>query len=134
MTPEDHKAEIVRALNRCRQAAWLDEGLNKQLESALDALVNDYQACLLHNDLLAARLRLGDFHYRQPDLRSPEVQALRKDTERLDFMISEECQIQSLSTPNEVRHRLGWPDYGETQSEWSVNPRAAIDAAMEKQK
>lgn len=70
MKPEEHKAEIVRALNRCRQAAWLDEGLNKQLESALDALVNDYQACLLHNELLAARLRLRDFHYKQPDLRS----------------------------------------------------------------
>ncbi|MBC2768595.1 hypothetical protein [Pusillimonas minor] len=70
----------------------------------------------------------------QAVLQSPEVQALRKDAERLDFMISEECQIQSLSAPNGVRHRLGWPDYGETQSEWFTNPRVAIDAAMEKQK
>ena len=70
----------------------------------------------------------------QAALASPEVQALRKDAERLDFMISEECQIQSLSTPNEVRHRLYWPDADEAQCEWSVNPRAAIDAAMGKQR
>lgn len=70
----------------------------------------------------------------QAALASPEVRALRKDAERLDFMISEECQIQSLSTPNEVRHRLGWPDYGESQSEWFTNPRAALDVAMEKKK
>ena len=76
----------------------------------------------------------GAFNVWQAALQSPEVQALRKDAERLDFMISEECQIQSLSTPNEVRHRLSWPDYGEAQSEWFINPRAALDAAMEKQK
>lgn len=61
-----------------------------------------------------------------------ELQALREDAERLDFMISEECQIQSLSLSNGVRHRLYWPDADEAQCEWSVNPRAAIDEAMEK--
>lgn len=68
----------------------------------------------------------------QAALASPEVQALRKDADRLDFMISEECQIQSLSLSNGVRHRLYWPDADEAQCEWSVNPRAAIDEAMEK--
>ena len=67
-------------------------------------------------------------------LQSPEVQALRKDAERLDFLISEECQIQSLSLSNGVRYRLYWPDIDEAQCELYTDPRAAIDAAMEKQK
>ena len=59
---------------------------------------------------------------------------LRRDAERLEFLIAEECQIQAMGIPNGKRYRIYWPDLDEAQSEWFANPRAAIDYAMEKQK
>lgn len=87
-------------------------------------------ALAIQNDVAMAYHRCAEYE--------KEVQALRKDAERLDFLIAEECQIQSLTLSNGIRHRLYWPESDETQCEWYANPRAAIDsaidAATEKQK
>lgn len=64
---------------------------------------------------------------------SPEVQALRNDSERLEFLIAEECQVKTLTSLRKGKwYHLYWPDSEEAQSEWFTNPRAAINAAMEK--
>lgn len=53
------------------------------------------------------------------------------DTLRLDFMISEECQIEHLDLPGKAPlYRVRWPYLEEHQREWSASPREAIDAAM----
>lgn len=52
------------------------------------------------------------------------------DTERLDFVISEECQIEALRKPGNFGYRVRWPWPEERTLEWSHNPRAAIDAAI----
>ena len=75
----------------------------------------------------------------QAALESPEVQTLRNDSERLEFLIAEECQVKTMTSLRKGKwYHLYWPDSEEMQDEWFTNPRAAIDAAidaaMEKQK
>lgn len=53
-----------------------------------------------------------------------------RDAERLDFMASEECRIESLSLPSGTRYRIDWPNLDEAQTDWFKAPREAIDAAM----
>ncbi len=69
------------------------------------------------------------YYYARDVLESPEVQDLRKDAERLNWLAEQEAQIQSLALANGTRYRLGWPDDGEAQSEWFKSPREAIDHA-----
>jgi hypothetical protein len=54
----------------------------------------------------------------------------RTDTERLDWLVTEECCVESLSLQSGTRYRLYWPDFEEYQSEWFSTPREAIDAAI----
>lgn len=72
----------------------------------------------------------------QAVLQSPEIQALRKDAAMLDWLVSQESQMQSMARPNggSVMYRVGWPDDGEYSVDWYSCPRAAISAAMEQQK
>jgi len=53
------------------------------------------------------------------------------DTDRLDFMIREECQIEHIdrlgATP---LYRVRWPHNDTDMGEWSATGREAIDAAM----
>jgi hypothetical protein len=58
---------------------------------------------------------------------------LKRDAERLDFMISECCVMECM--PSEPpAYRLYWHDADAAQSEWYSSKRAAIDAAMQTNK
>lgn len=66
-------------------------------------------------------------------MQSPEVQAWKKDAERLDWLADQEAQVQSMNKARgDPVYRIGWPDDGEYRFDWHSNPREAIDAAMEK--
>jgi hypothetical protein len=56
-----------------------------------------------------------------------------KDTARLDFMITEECQIEHMTRPGATPlYRVRWPWSEEHQREWSKSGREAIDAVIGK--
>lgn len=53
------------------------------------------------------------------------------DTARLDFMIREECQIETMDRPGAAPlYRVCWPHQDTDMREWSATGREAIDAAM----
>ena len=54
-----------------------------------------------------------------------------KDAERLDFMITEECQIEHIARLGAAPYyRVRWPWEGKQMRDWSATPREAIDAAI----
>ena len=54
-----------------------------------------------------------------------------KDTARLDFMITEECQIEHMDRPGaDPLYRVRWPWGDISQRDWSATPREAIDTAI----
>jgi hypothetical protein len=60
-----------------------------------------------------------------------EVERLRADAARLDFMITEECQIEHMDRVGAGPvYRVRWPWTYAQQSEWSATPRDAIDKAI----
>lgn len=59
-----------------------------------------------------------------------EVEEMRKDAERLDFMIDERAVIQELLALDGPRFTLAWNESGEFQKHVYGTPREAIDAAM----
>lgn len=57
---------------------------------------------------------------------------LKRDAERLNYMIHEQCVIESMNGASApVVHRLYWRHLGEGQTEWYPSEREAIDAAMQ---
>jgi hypothetical protein len=61
-----------------------------------------------------------------------ERSELKRDAERLDWMISEQCIMRVQNgTRSPMVYSLWWSTLGEGQREWYVSPRAAIDAAMQ---
>ncbi|NYT81412.1 hypothetical protein H0A70_07905 [Alcaligenaceae bacterium] len=70
----------------------------------------------------------------QAILQSPEIQAWKRDAERMDWLADQEAQVQSMNKARgDPVYRIGWPDDGEYRFDWHSSPREAIDAAMEKQ-
>lgn len=67
---------------------------------------------------------------REIDQLRAEVEALRKDKERLAWMFDEECNVRGYLAQDRVRYGVVWPDLGESQAELFADPRAAIDAAL----
>lgn len=64
--------------------------------------------------------------------RAPPASANGNDAARLDFMITEECQIEHIDRIGAAPlYRVRWPWTEEFQSEWSASGRDAIDAAIE---
>lgn len=63
-----------------------------------------------------------------------EVEALRKDTARLDWLIQETAVVHELIGQAGPRYCVYWPDIDEEQMSVHETPRAAIDAAMEASK
>ena len=60
-----------------------------------------------------------------------EVERLRADTARLDFMIAEECQIEHIDRIGPPPfYRVHWPREEREMRAWSATPREAIDAAI----
>jgi hypothetical protein len=63
--------------------------------------------------------------------RAAPASGTEKDAERLDYMITEECQIEHMDRPGAPPlYRVRWPWREEHQSEWSKSGREAIDAAI----
>jgi hypothetical protein len=61
-----------------------------------------------------------------------EVKRLRADAERLDFMITEECQIEHMTRPGAAPlYRVRWPWEEAQMRYWHPTAREAIDAAIE---
>lgn len=61
-----------------------------------------------------------------------EVERLRADAARIDFMITDECQIERMDRIGTAPvYRVRWPWLEEQQAEWSASGRDAIDAAIE---
>ena len=61
-----------------------------------------------------------------------EVEALRADSARLDWMLSEGCVMECMNgTASPVVYRLYWHGDDEAQSEWYPSKRTAIDTAMQ---
>jgi hypothetical protein len=66
---------------------------------------------------------------------APAAGTVEKDAERLDFMISEECQIEHMTRPGAAPLcRVHWPWEGQAMRAWSESGREAIDAAIEARK
>lgn len=68
-------------------------------------------------------------------LQSEQVQAWKRDAERLDWLADQQAQIQTMvmRVTGKERHRIGWPDDAEYQCEWHPTAREAIDSAMERE-
>ena len=63
--------------------------------------------------------------------RAAPAAGTEKDTARLDFMITEECQIEHIDRVGAGPvYRVRWPWTYAQQSEWSATPRDAIDKAI----
>lgn len=57
-----------------------------------------------------------------------------EDQQMFNWMIAEECRVETLPLGNGNRYRVHWPDCGECgewQSEWFTSPCEAIRAAMQ---
>lgn len=78
------------------------------------------------------RSRRSEHAVKAWNLRAALQEQDREDSERLDWLAEQEAQIRSIVTVKGVRHRVGWPDYGEVQSEWFMTAREAIDHARRK--
>jgi Lar family restriction alleviation protein len=66
---------------------------------------------------------------------APAAGTVERDAERLDFMISEECQIEHMTRPGAAPLcRVHWPWEGQAMRAWSASGREAIDAAIEARK
>ncbi|PPA72834.1 hypothetical protein C4E15_28125 [Achromobacter spanius] len=57
-----------------------------------------------------------------------------EDHQHLNWMIAEECRIETLALGNGTRYRVHWPDVDEHQAEWFFSPGGAIRAAIAQQK
>jgi Lar family restriction alleviation protein len=63
--------------------------------------------------------------------RAAPAAGTEKDAERLDFMITEECQIEHIARLGAAPYyRVRWPWEGKQMRDWSATPREAIDAAI----
>lgn len=56
-----------------------------------------------------------------------------EDQQHLNWMIAEECRIETLTLGNNTRYRVHWPDVDEHQAEWFFSPGGAIRAAIAQQ-
>lgn len=60
-----------------------------------------------------------------------EVEALRKDAERLDFMVAQRALINLQNgTASPTVYRVCWPSESRQQADWYPSERDAIDAAI----
>jgi hypothetical protein len=60
-----------------------------------------------------------------------EVERLRADAARLDFMITDECQIERMDRIGAAPvYRVRWPYRENHMREWSASGREAIDTAI----
>lgn len=107
------KDDKLRALLRADDTAW---SLVAETENKLVGL----QWRVAEKEMDAAFF--GD--------KQPAADAARPDATRLDFMIGEGCRIEGLALKSGARYRVDWPDLDESQPEWFVDPRTAIDAVM----
>lgn len=65
------------------------------------------------------------------EARAAPAAGTETDAERLDFMITEECQIEHMDRVGSASvYRVYWPWRRVRQHEWSATPREAIDAAI----
>ena len=81
----------------------------------------------LLRDIGASRARLADAWNR----RAAPAAGTENDTERLDFMIEQECQIEHMTRPGAAAlYRVRWPWEQREMRAWSATPREAIDAAI----
>lgn len=70
----------------------------------------------------------------QAVLQSEQVQALRKDAERIQFVADKDCMFDiRIQADGTTKYRLGWNAGIKWQDNWFDSPSAAIDAAMENQ-
>lgn len=68
----------------------------------------------------------------QAVLQSPEIQALCKDDERIQFIADKHCMFDTrIQADGTTKYRLGWNAGIKWQDNWFDSPSAAIDAAME---
>lgn len=58
MKPEHHKEVIMQAFIRCRRSYGSNDNGVAEFEKELDCLLAHYQACIAHNEMLLARLRM----------------------------------------------------------------------------
>lgn len=80
-----------------------------------------------YNTFMPERRRIV---YTTPPSAQQEQGDAARDSERLDFVIEQECYVESLSLPSGTRYRIHWPRTDESMSEWLKVPREAIDAAL----
>lgn len=59
-----------------------------------------------------------------------ECEALRKDSERLEFIMADEVVVCAHAGSSGMKYWLSWPVQGESQIGAFDSPRDAIDAAM----
>jgi hypothetical protein len=52
------------------------------------------------------------------------------DAKRLDWIIAQECFVESVLTEDGQAYRVHWPDDDSWQTELFTTPRYAIDAAI----
>lgn len=60
MKPQEHKQAVMQAFMRCRRDYGQSDNGVADFEKELDSLLAHYQACIAHNEMLLARLRLQE--------------------------------------------------------------------------
>lgn len=80
MKPQEHKQAVMQAFMRCRRDYGLSDNGVADFEKELDSLLAHYQACIAHNEMLLARLRLEAKHKHQSTL------ARAKSAQVADFL------------------------------------------------
>lgn len=109
------------------------ELIEKELDAFMDWPTNEKGLVTRTSCILFAR-HIQRKAIKERDAALAELERFRRDTERLNFMISEMCIIESQSglSGNPV-YSIYWTCLGESQPEWFHSPREAIDAALNQQ-
>lgn len=130
--------ELVAELESIYMAGWDASGEGWNAEYPGDAHDKpEFQLAMRDACAPVLSVILSERAEMQQQLRAAMIsvdncELFRKDAERLDWMIAEQCVMQwQNGTGQPTVYSLAWPQLGEIQAEWHGSPRAAIDAAMQ---
>lgn len=129
------EAERDELVVRCRELDLRIAESNRSLQRELKIQAREQRDTLRAEverltDCLQKANEQAEHFEREWYLRGDEVERLRKDAERLTWLIDEEARIHGYLAQHGLRFGLVWPN-GDQQADLFACPREAIDAALE---